>query len=42
MYDGKKWVQFGDFAMKMLGEIPSKGNWVCSCAASVLGKIEER
>ncbi len=42
MHDGKKWVQFGDFTLKILGEIPGTGNWVCSCGASVLGEREER
>ena len=42
MHDGNKWVMYGDFALKLLGKIPGSGNWVCSCAASMLGKIQER
>ena len=39
---GEKWVLFGDFTLKILGEITSAGCWVCSCAAPVLGQIVER
>ena len=36
------WVIFGDFTLKILGEITSTGSWVCSFAAQVLGQCVER
>ena len=48
--DGKTFIQvsgeditlFGDFSLRLLGEIIESGHWVCVCVARVLGRLEER
>lgn len=38
----KEQVLFGDFYMKIIGEITEEGAWVCSFGAKVLGRLVER
>ena len=37
-----EWELFGDFTLKIWGEISSVGFWVCYCGSRVLGRLEER
>ncbi len=36
------WVFFGDFTLKIIGEITSTGSWMCLFASQVLGRCVER
>ena len=38
----KEWHLFGDFLLKILGEITDGGLWVCAFGACVLGRHVER
>lgn len=38
----KEWILFGEFYMKIIGEIVDGGYWVCSFGAEVLGMLVER
>ena len=38
----KEWELFGDFSLKILGEITDGGFWVCAFGTRVLGRHVER
>ena len=38
----KEWVLFGDFYLRIIGEIADGGFLVCSFGARVLGRLTER